>query len=57
MTFVAELAHLSNKIYEMSICSLGAMGTEYVRDTELPSDIELIVSERKYITIENVHAA
>ena len=31
VTMVADLAHLST--YEMSICSLGVMGAEYVRDT------------------------
>ena len=30
MHFVAELSHLSASSYEMSICSLGIMGTRYV---------------------------
>ena len=39
-TIVADLTDLSGT-YEMSICNLGVMGTEYVRDTHLPSTIEL----------------
>ena len=33
VTMVADLAHLTGSVYEMSICSLGVMGAEYVRDT------------------------
>ena len=30
-TIVADLTDLSGQAYEMSICNLGVMGTEYVR--------------------------
>lgn len=32
MTLVSDLTHLKGQDYEMSICSLGVMGVEYVRD-------------------------
>ena len=32
MTLVFDLSHLRGESYEMSICSLGVMGAEYVRD-------------------------
>ena len=32
MTLVFDLSHFAEKSYEMSICSLGVMGAEYVRD-------------------------
>ena len=41
VTMVADLAHLTGQGYEMSICSLGVMGAEYVRNTEVTSIIEL----------------
>ena len=37
ITMVADLAHLNSQTYEMSICSLGVMGAEYVRDTQVPA--------------------
>ena len=36
-TMVADLAHLNGLTYEMSICSLGVMGTEYDRTSTLPT--------------------
>ena len=33
VTLVANLAHLNGESYEMSICSLGVMGAEYIRNT------------------------
>ena len=32
MTLVFDLSHLRGESYEMSICNLGVMGAEYVRD-------------------------
>ena len=37
----ANLEHLSGQQYEMTICSLGVMGVEYIRDVQLPTYIEL----------------
>ena len=31
---VSDMAHLAKKDYETSICSLGVIGTRYVRDGE-----------------------
>ena len=57
VTLVADLADLSGQSYEMSICSLGVMGAEYVRDTEIPSVIEVRNNENQIITIANLYAA
>ena len=54
---VVDLAHLTGQVYEMSICSLGVMGAEYVRNTEVTSVIELTNIENRIITIENIYAA
>ena len=40
----------------MSICSLGLMGAEYVRDSEVPQIVELVENADKIILIENVHS-
>ena len=42
MHIVSNMAHLADKDYETSICSLGVIGTRYVRDGEpLPQMINL----------------
>ena len=41
VTLVADLAHLTGQTYQMSICSLGVIGAEYVRKNEIPEIIEL----------------
>ena len=41
---VADLAHLTGQ-YEMSICSIGVMGVEYVRSTEVIKAIEIKTME------------
>ena len=39
---VSDMAHLADEDYETSICSLGVIGTRYVRDGEpLPQEIDL----------------
>ena len=39
MHIVADLSHLSS--YTMSLCSLGIMGTEYVRNETPPTEITI----------------
>ena len=41
LTFDSDLTGLSGQVYEVKICSLGIMGVEYVRSTNLDSVIEL----------------
>ena len=56
VTLVADLAHLSGQSYEMSICALGLMGVEYVRDSEPPLTTDVYYMESKTISIENAYA-
>ena len=55
MTLVFDLSHFAEKSYEMSICSLGVMGAEYVRDQILPDIVDVVGDED--ITIDNIYAA
>ena len=57
VTMVADLAHLTGQVYEMSICSLGVMGAEYVRNSEVPQVIEIENYRKKVLHIENIYAA
>ena len=43
---VSDMSHLAGQDYETSICSLGVMGTRYIRDGEpLPASITLVLGE------------
>ena len=55
-TIVADLSILSTA-YEMSVCSLGIMGTEYVRKTAPPKAINLGKDEVTEIEVENIYSA
>ena len=41
MHIVADLSHLAGQSYEMQLCSVGIMGTQYVRDKTLPETLEI----------------
>ena len=51
---VADYSHLSAAT--VSICNLGIMGTRYVRDTPIPTDVTLNMSETMTVTVENIYA-
>ena len=53
---VSNLSHLNDLTYEMSICSLGAMGTEYVRDTPVPTNITIVEGSDDVIIIEKIYS-
>ena len=38
---VADLSHLAGQGYSMELCSVGIMGTQYVRDETLPATLEI----------------
>ena len=38
---VADLAHLEGQSYKMELCTVGVMGTQYVRDEALPEILEI----------------
>ena len=43
---VSDMSHFEGQAYETSICSLGVIGTRYVRDgNPLPAEITLVVGE------------
>ena len=41
MHIVADLNHLAGQGYTMTLCSIGIMGTQYVRDQTLPETLEI----------------
>lgn len=41
MHIVADLKHLEGLSYNMELCSVGIMGTQYVRDEIIPDTIEI----------------
>ena len=57
VTIVADLADLSGHAYEMTICSLGIMGVEYVRATPAPTSEDITNNGEKTILIDNIYAA
>ena len=54
-TIAADLSILSGS-YNMPICSLGVMGTEYVRNSEIPSSLELGKDETKTLDVEKIYS-
>ena len=57
VTIVADLANLSGKPYLMTICSLGIMGVEYVRQTPIPTTVDIVEQSEKTLLIENISPA
>ena len=52
---MADLGALENlDSYEMSICSIGVMGTEYMRDNEPPTTILVNYMETYTLNVENI---
>ena len=57
VTILADLSALANEDwYTMSICSLGVMGTEYVRDKKPPTTIQLNYMEAYTLSVENIYS-
>ena len=54
--FVADLSHLIGS-YEMSVCSLGLMGTEYVRREDLPDQISVSQGQKFTQTFSQVYSS
>ena len=59
MHIVADLSDLASTYttYEMSLCSLGIMGTEYVRSEAPPTDITLEQGSTVTLDIPHIHSA
>ena len=56
---VAHLTHLVSisALYNISLCQLGIMGTEYVRSQAPPTEVELAEKSTKVITIVHITSA
>ena len=38
---IADLSHIAEEDYNLNVCSVGIMGTQYVRDQSLPETLEI----------------
>ena len=56
MHIIADLSHLAGQGYSMELCSVGIMGTQYVRDEPLPVTLE-ISEEFTTLAIPNIYSA
>ena len=41
MHIVADLSHLAGQDYNVELCTVGIMGTQYIRDQTLPENLEI----------------
>ena len=57
MHIVADLSHLAGQHYSMELCSIGIMGTQYIRDETLPETIEIDSEGLMTLTIPNIYSA
>ena len=57
MHIVADLSHLAGQSYEMQLCSVGIMGTKYIRDQTLPETLEIQSEGITTLTIANIYSA
>ena len=57
MHIIADFSHLSGEDYSMELCSLGIMGSQYVRDQTLPSTLEISKEDLTYLTVANIYSA
>ena len=59
MHIVADLNHLAGSAYSMELCSVGIMGTRYVRDYPVPETIEILRDSQstKAINIHHITSA
>ena len=51
---MADYSHLSGAT--VSICNLGIMGTKYVRNTPVPTEVTLIKGETMTLPVEDIYA-
>ena len=54
---VADLSHLAGQGYSMELCSVGIMGTQYVRDEPLPETLEIASEGLTTLTIPNIYSS
>ena len=56
MHFVGDLTHLAGQPYEQSICSLGIMGTRYIRDTNPITSLDLTTGTSTSFIVERIRS-
>ena len=55
---VADLSHMSGQNYEVSICSIGIMGTKYVRAETLQNSIEVVKGgSQTVLVVPNIYSS
>ena len=57
MHIISDLKHLAGQGYSMELCSIGVMGTQYIRDEILSDTVEIAKEEILYLTIPNIYSA
>ena len=50
------MSDYSNENWEVTICTFGIMGTRYVRDDELPTEIEIIKGDSYSLLVPNIYS-
>ena len=51
---VSDLSHLAGATYEMSLCSIGIMGTPYTRNEPLTTFVELYQGESLRLPVPHI---
>lgn len=54
MYIIADMSHLAGQAYEVSICSLGIMGTKFDRENPIADRIEVSHKSQSSILVEKV---
>ena len=53
LSIVSDLNHLTSP-YQMSLCSVGVMGTSYIRDEPLPEKLVIVQGETKLLDVPHI---
>ena len=56
MHIIADLSDLAGQGYEMILCSVGIMGTQYVRAQTFPETVEIQSENFTTLTIQNIYS-
>ena len=56
MHIIADMSHLAKRNYEVSVCSLGIMGTKFEREVAPVESIEVMHKSSGSITVEKVRS-
>ena len=56
MHLVGDLKHLNGQTYEQSVCSVGIMGTRYIRSSTPTSNFTLVTGASVSFTIDAIRS-